>query len=305
MLRKKKETLAIETNNIILIRVQLIMGGKDSPPPPCNSSKATKWSQVADSSSSSGQQVLPQVDRRPLFHRCCSQINLQFDTYDQEPVALASNSSKSLPRDYSPVKAYMDCISPQTLKCAIVGNSGVGKTSLLMSYTVEKFPETHAPTIYDKFTTSLTVSGKRIMVVLCDTAGQDDFAHLRPLCYPQLDVALICFSVVDYASFESVKTKWIKEITRHCPNSPIVLVGTQSDKRDNSALVKALKAEGKKVVSKSEGQRLAAQIRASSYIECSAFTQFNVKGAFDEAIAAALELNLKSRAQCTSACTIL
>lgn len=131
---------------------------------------------------------------------------------------------------------------------------------------------------------------------------QDDFAHLRPLCYPQLDVALICFSLVDYASFESVKTKWIKEIKRHCPSTPIVLVGTQSDKRDNP---KALKAEGKKIVSKSEGQRLATQIRASSYIECSALTQFNVKGTFDEAIAAALELNLKSRPQCISACTIL
>lgn len=194
-------------------------------------------------------------------------------------------------------------------------------------------------------TASLTVSGKRIMVVLCDTAGQvslqlllakctvhnkaviahleltahthrrdfasigsflqDDFAHLRPLCYPQLDVALICFSLVDYDSFESVKTKWIKEIKRHCPATPIVLVGTQSDKRDNPAALKALKAEGKKFIAKSEGQRLATQIRASSYIECSALTQFNVKGTFDEAIAAALELNLKSRPQCISACTIL
>eukprot|EP00731_Ephydatia_muelleri_P028260 Em0019g1133a len=276
------------------------MGGKDSPTP-CTTSKAPKWGQVADSTSS-GQHLM---DHRPQFHRCCSQINLEFDLNEQEPVGLASNSSKSLPRDYSPVKAYMDCISPQTLKCAIVGDSGVGKTSLLMSYTVEKFPESHAPTIYDKFTTSLTVSGKRIMVVLCDTAGQDDFAHLRPLCYPQLDVALICFSLVDYDSFESVKTKWIKEIKRHCPATPIVLVGTQSDKRDNPAALKALKAEGKKFIAKSEGQRLATQIRASSYIECSALTQFNVKGTFDEAIAAALELNLKSRPQCISACTIL
>lgn len=127
------------------------MGGKDSPPP-CTSSKAPKWGQVADSSTA---QDPVQVDRRPQFHRCCSQINLQFDINDQEPVGLDSNSSKSLPRDYSPVKAYMDCISPQTLKCAIVGDSGVGKTSLLMSYTVEKFPESHAPTIYDKFTSKL------------------------------------------------------------------------------------------------------------------------------------------------------
>ena len=130
------------------------MGGKDSPPP-CKTSKTPKWGQVADSNTSNERDsvVSVQMDSRPHFHRCCSQINLHFDLNDQEPAAMSSsNSSKSLPRDYSPVKAYMDCISPQSLKCAIVGNSGVGKTSLLMSYTVEKFPESHAPTIYDKFT---------------------------------------------------------------------------------------------------------------------------------------------------------
>jgi len=51
----------------------------------------------------------------------------------------------------------MECLSPQNLKCAIVGDSGVGKTSMLMSYTVDKFPEKHAPTIYDKFSSECTV----------------------------------------------------------------------------------------------------------------------------------------------------
>ena len=77
----------------------------------------------------------------------------------------------------SPIRAYIDCLAPQTLKCAIVGDSGVGKTSMLMRYVVEKFPETHSPTIYDKFSSSITVNGKRISVTLCDTAGQVRLEH--------------------------------------------------------------------------------------------------------------------------------
>ena len=64
----------------------------------------------------------------------------------------------TLGRDYcdtsslgSPVKTYMESITPRTVKCVLVGDSGVGKTSLLMRYTVSKFNEQHSPTIYDKF----------------------------------------------------------------------------------------------------------------------------------------------------------
>ena len=65
--------------------------------------------------------------------------------------AAASDSLDSKDGALSPIRAYIDCLTPQTLKCAIVGDSGVGKTSLLMRYVVDKFPDTHSPTIYDKF----------------------------------------------------------------------------------------------------------------------------------------------------------
>lgn len=137
---------------------------------------------------------------------------------------------------------------------------------------------------------------------------QDDFAHLRPLCYPQVDAALICFSVVDSASYENVKIKWSKEIKRHCPGVPIVLVGTQIDQRENSVVTKELRSRGMKVASRSDGIKLASLIKATTYVECSALQQLNVKNAFDEAIAAALELNSSSKKrtpQCVGGCTIL
>lgn len=135
---------------------------------------------------------------------------------------------------------------------------------------------------------------------------QEDFAHLRPLCYPQVDVALICFSVVDHASFENAKTKWLKEIRRNCPGVPIIIVGTQVDKRHDSQELKLLKSQGKRPLSKADGNKLASQCRATCYVECSALTQHNVKDTFDEAIAAALELNssTKHTPQCVG-CSIL
>ena len=137
---------------------------------------------------------------------------------------------------------------------------------------------------------------------------QDDFAPLRPLCYPELDAVLICFSVADSSSYENVKLKWSKEIRRHCPGVPIILVGTQIDKREDSVTIKQLKSKGLRTISRADGNKLASLIKATTYVECSSLKHLNVKNAFDEAIAAALELSKGSRkrtTQCTSSCTIL
>lgn len=70
----------------------------------------------------------------------------------------------------------------------------------------------------------VNVDGQPVSIQLCDTAGQDDFDPLRSLCYPDTDVFLVCFSIVSPASYHSVGTKWIDEVHRHCPNTPIILV---------------------------------------------------------------------------------
>lgn len=144
-------------------------------------------------------------------------------------------------------------------------------------------------------TASLTVFGQRVNMTLCDTSGSDDFGHLRPLSYPQADVILILFSVTDYASFENARGRWLKEVKRHCPGIPILLIGTHTDRRDTGTLLRDFRSSNKKYVTKSEATKAAAAMKAVSYIECSAKTRTNVKAAFDEAIATALEMNHSSK----------
>ena len=52
------------------------------------------------------------------------------------------------------------------------------------------------------------------------------------MCKYLQDVILVCFSVNSYASLQNVQDRWIPEVTHHCPNTPIILVGTQSDLRE-------------------------------------------------------------------------
>lgn len=71
--------------------------------------------------------------------------------------------------------------------------------------------------------------------------GQEDYDRLRPLSYPQTDVFLICFSVVSPASFENVRAKWVPEVRHHCPKTPVILVGTKLDLRDDRETLEKLK----------------------------------------------------------------
>ena len=79
------------------------------------------------------------------------------------------------------------------------------------------------------------------------------------------------------------------EITHHCPKTPFLLVGTQVDLRDDPSTLEKLAKNKQKPIQSEQGDRLAKDLKAMKYVECSALTQKGLKNVFDEAILAALE----------------
>ena len=83
--------------------------------------------------------------------------------------------------------------------------------------------------------------------------------------------------------------QWVPEITHHCPKTPFLLVGTQVDLRDDASTIEKLSKAKQRPISVEAAEKLARELRAVKYVECSALTQKGLKNVFDEAILAALE----------------
>ncbi|KAF3688053.1 Rho-related GTP-binding protein RhoU [Channa argus] len=175
------------------------------------------------------------------------------------------------------------------VNCVLVGDGAVGKSSLIVSYTTNGYPTEYVPTAFDNFTVVVVVDGKPVRLTLCDTAGQDELERLRPLCYRNADVFLLCYSVVRPCSFRNLINRWVPEIRQHCPGAPVVLVGTQLDLREDVQVLIHLAKNRERPVSTEEGQRLAQELGAVSFAECSALTQKNLKDAFDSAILSSVQ----------------
>jgi len=195
-----------------------------------------------------------------------------------------------------------------TIKCVVVGDGAVGKTCLLISYTTNSFPSTHVPTVFDNYSANVMVDGKNVNLGLWDTAGQEDYDRLRPLSYPKGDldpfIFIICFSLVSPASLDNVKRKWHPEVNHHCPNVPILLVGTKLDLRDDKEVIQELKVRNQAPIKTEQGIAMAKQIGAVKYLECSALNQKGLKNVFDEAIRAVMSPNKKEIKTKKCDCTI-
>ncbi|XP_015200856.1 rho-related GTP-binding protein RhoH [Lepisosteus oculatus] len=173
-----------------------------------------------------------------------------------------------------------------SIKCVLVGDTAVGKTALLVRFTSETFPDCYTPTVYENTGVEVFMDGIQISLGLWDTAGSDTFKNIRPMSYQQADVILLCYSVSNHTSFVNVRHKWISEVRENLPRTPVLVVATQTDQRE-------MGPHRAHCITSAEGKRLAHDIRAKGYLECSALSNRGVQQVFECAVRTAVNQTKK------------
>ncbi|KAL2904275.1 Rac-like GTP-binding protein ARAC10, partial [Bienertia sinuspersici] len=107
------------------------------------------------------------------------------------------------------------------IRCVTVGDGAVGKTCMLICYTINKFPTDYIPTVFDNFSANVVVESTTVNLGLWEPA--EDYNKLRPLSYRGSDVFVLAFSLVSRASFEN----WVIKLQNFALGVPWVLVGTK------------------------------------------------------------------------------
>ena len=192
-----------------------------------------------------------------------------------------------------------------TIKVLVNGRGGVGKTCLLISYVTKTYPDEYVPTVFDNYEHHVMIDGEQYIVGLWDTGGGEDYARLRPLSYPQTDVFLVCFSLVDLDSFQKISGEFVPEIKHHCPGTPFLLVGTKADLRNDILESRVPFENDKRPITTEMGEKLAKDVDAVKYVECSALTRDGVQNVFDEALRVAIDHMQKEENQKKKCCLIL
>ncbi len=117
----------------------------------------------------------------------------------------------------------------------IIGNSIVGKTSILTKYTSKAYTESYVATVgLDFFTKDESIDGKTIRIKIWDTAGQERYKAITKCFFQRAQGIIIVFDVTNKRSFDDLKM-WIDSIksqsklTEDLENMPIILIGNKID----------------------------------------------------------------------------
>eukprot|EP01138_Halocafeteria_seosinensis_P004609 gb/GECG01004715.1/.p1 GENE.gb/GECG01004715.1/~~gb/GECG01004715.1/.p1 ORF type:complete len:213 (+),score=32.83 gb/GECG01004715.1/:1-639(+) len=155
------------------------------------------------------------------------------------------------------------------IKLLTIGNSGVGKTCLLLRYGQNQFSPTFITTIGIDFKVKyVNIDGKRIKLQIWDTAGQERFRTITTSYFKGAQGILLVYDITDRDSFENVDT-WITEIHRNADKQVSkVLVGNKAD------------MEKDRVVTEEEGRKLAERFGVP-FFEASAKDDKNVTEVFE------------------------
>ncbi|KAJ2612069.1 Ras- protein Rab-18 [Coemansia sp. RSA 1365] len=162
-----------------------------------------------------------------------------------------------------------------TFKILLIGDSNVGKSSIIRRFTDDKFlspEETNATIGVDFKVTMYDVDEKRYKLAIWDTAGQERFRTLTSSYYRGAQGVILVYDVSSRETFENLEN-WIEEVNTYCPSDDVVkmIVGNKIDK------------ETEERVQRKEGFEYARK-HQTLFLECSAKTKVGVQQAVEELV---------------------
>jgi small GTP-binding protein len=161
-------------------------------------------------------------------------------------------------------------------KIVVIGDGGVGKTSLIRKFTHGTFQEDYIKTIGAQFTKlEKNISGDNISLIFWDIAGQNSYNFLNPLFYRESSACIIVFSLEENElgseSFKNIES-WHEELKMRCGNIPVVIFANKVDLIDENSF------------DISKLQNIAENLKVFSYYITSAKTGQSVNEAFNAII---------------------
>ena len=154
-------------------------------------------------------------------------------------------------------------------KLLTIGDSGVGKTSLLLRFCDDSFSDSFITTVGVDFRfKTLEISGKLIKLQVWDTAGQERFRTITTAYYKGAHGIMLVYDITDKKTFTQISTTWLKTVKENATqNGEMILVGNKCD------------MDELRQVSQQEGSHFATT-NNMPFFECSAKSGFNVDQAF-------------------------
>ena len=132
------------------------------------------------------------------------------------------------------------------VKLSFIGESAVGKTSLINQYIKQKFSSSYILTIgADQVSRIVTLkNGKKIKLNIWDTAGQERFRSVNAIFLKGSNMIIMVYDITNKESFEEMKNFWYKNINDNTSNNPVIgIAANKSDLYENEEVDKE---EGKK-----------------------------------------------------------
>ena len=125
-----------------------------------------------------------------------------------------------------------ECINENAIPCKVimVGDSGVGKTSIIGRY-LNKFNENEKSTIGASFSNKISIIDKyKISFDIWDTAGQERYRSVSSIFYKEAYLCIFVYDITEPNSFESIKNYWYKTVMENA--SPKIILGIAGNKND-------------------------------------------------------------------------